>query len=149
MFYLNSDCSWKHWYLNCKQYSSHLLCNHMDKVFIAMAWALSTGSEYKVNGAFHNAIESSLKYCLQLCSRAFSDGAANTCGMEILCQADENKNVINILVTRAGGTLNNFNSCACNQAYTYIRNYPTPLQIRLFPELVMEWVLLCSVWQSV
>lgn len=35
------------------------------------SWALSTGSAYKVNGAFHNAIESSWKYCLQLCSSAF------------------------------------------------------------------------------
>lgn len=28
--------------------------------------------------------------------QGFSDGAANTCGMEILCQERGNKNVINI-----------------------------------------------------
>lgn len=57
--------------LNSKQFSHRSLRNQLDKLLNAVSWALSTGSGYKVNGAFHNAIESSLKYCLQLFGRAF------------------------------------------------------------------------------
>lgn len=104
------DSFQKCWDLNSKQYSCHLVCNQLDKLLNAVSWVLITRPAYKVNGAFHNAIKSSLKYCLQLCRKGFSDAAANTCGMEILCQEHRNKNVINIWVTRAGSTLNNFNS---------------------------------------